>query len=224
MKITNTSIETLATGGAAAAGGVSASQQAAAAKSKNDSVNVSSASALLNLAKASAADRSAKLASVASLVRNGQYSTDNASRGRRAFAVSPFVNRAAEAGTRVSRVASLLELALADLTDFRQAAPALRCSAALAEAAGELKALEQIRQELAATASSAERDSLQRNLRGLLLQLRRVEGLLASAGDFYRGWCAAGYSAASELCYSATGYDSISWSNQPGPALLAVQG
>jgi anti-sigma28 factor (negative regulator of flagellin synthesis) len=79
MKITNTSIETLATGGAAAAGGVSASQQAAAAKSKNDSVNVSSASALLNLAKASAADRSAKLASVASLVRNGQYSTDNAS-------------------------------------------------------------------------------------------------------------------------------------------------
>lgn len=80
MKITNTSIETLATGGAAAAGGVGASQHtSAAAQSKNDSVNVSSASALLNLAKSSATDRSAKLASVASLIRSGQYSTDNAS-------------------------------------------------------------------------------------------------------------------------------------------------
>ncbi len=80
MKITNTSIETLATGGAAAAGGVGASLQAsAAAKSRNDSVNLSSASQLLNLAKTSATDRSAKLASVSSLLRSGQYSTDTAS-------------------------------------------------------------------------------------------------------------------------------------------------
>jgi anti-sigma28 factor (negative regulator of flagellin synthesis) len=80
MKITNTSIETLSTGSAAAASGVGSSQQAAAsAKSKNDSVSLSSASALLNLAKSSATDRSAKVASVASLLRSGQYSADTAS-------------------------------------------------------------------------------------------------------------------------------------------------
>ncbi len=80
MKITNTSIQTLATGGATASGVEAAQQQAAAAKAKSDSVNVSTASQLLNLAKASAApDRSAKVASVAAVVRSGQYSADTAS-------------------------------------------------------------------------------------------------------------------------------------------------
>jgi anti-sigma28 factor (negative regulator of flagellin synthesis) len=78
MKITNTSIETLPAAGAGAASGVQASQQGGASKTaKTDSVNVSSASQLLNLAKASAApERSAKVASVAAAVRSGQYSSD----------------------------------------------------------------------------------------------------------------------------------------------------
>lgn len=138
--------------------------------------------------------------------------------------MSQFASRAIDASARLNQTASLLDQALGDLMDFRQAAPGLRCSAALAEAANELKALEQIRQELAAATPSAERAALQRKLKSLLLQLRGVERLLASAGDFYRGWCAAGYTATSDLCYSANGYESLSGSNQPGPALLALQG
>jgi len=81
MKITNTSIETLAPAGSGAASGVQANQQGTAAKaSQTDSVNLSSASQLLNLAKAAAApDRSAKVSSVAAAVRSGQYSSDIAS-------------------------------------------------------------------------------------------------------------------------------------------------
>jgi hypothetical protein len=81
MKITNTSIETLPSSGAGAASGVQATQQGISANnSKTDSVNVSSASLLLNLAKASAApDRSAKVSSVSAAVRSGQYSSDLAS-------------------------------------------------------------------------------------------------------------------------------------------------
>lgn len=81
MKITNTSIETLPSSSAGAASGVQAAQQAGSARSyKTDSVNVSSASQLLNLAKASAApDRSAKVSSVAAALRSGQYSSDIAS-------------------------------------------------------------------------------------------------------------------------------------------------
>jgi anti-sigma28 factor (negative regulator of flagellin synthesis) len=81
MKITNTSIETLPPGGASAASGAQAAQQGTAAKAgKTDSVNVSVASQLLSLAKASAApDRSAKLSNVAAAIRTGQYSADIAS-------------------------------------------------------------------------------------------------------------------------------------------------
>jgi anti-sigma28 factor (negative regulator of flagellin synthesis) len=88
MKLTNTSIETLGsgsttgTGGAGAVDGVAGgnSRAAAAKVGGSDSVSLSSASQLVNLAKASAApDRAAQVASVASLVRSGQYSTDNAS-------------------------------------------------------------------------------------------------------------------------------------------------
>jgi anti-sigma28 factor (negative regulator of flagellin synthesis) len=78
MKITNTSIETLAPAGTGAASGVSASGQGTSAKAaKTDSVNVSSASQLLSLAKASATpERSAKVSSVAAALRTGQYSSD----------------------------------------------------------------------------------------------------------------------------------------------------
>ena len=81
MKITNSSIETLAPAGTGAASGIQANQQGTAAKTaKTDSVNLSSASQLLSLAKAAAApDRSSKVSSVAAAVRSGQYSSDIAS-------------------------------------------------------------------------------------------------------------------------------------------------
>jgi anti-sigma28 factor (negative regulator of flagellin synthesis) len=85
MKITNTSIETLPPAGAGAANGdVQTTEQGTAAKSaQTDSVNVSSASQLLNLAKAAAApERSSKVSSVAAAVRSGQYSSDLASVSR----------------------------------------------------------------------------------------------------------------------------------------------
>jgi anti-sigma28 factor (negative regulator of flagellin synthesis) len=85
MKLTNTNIETISpgnVGGAAGTNGVggSSSRVSGALAGDSDSVNLSSASQLLSLAKASASsDRSAKVSSVAALVRSGQYSADSAS-------------------------------------------------------------------------------------------------------------------------------------------------
>jgi len=86
MKLTNTSIETLSTGhtgGSAVVTGAGEGESRSAKTTSSDSVNLSSASQqLLSLAKASASDRAVKLASVASLVRSGQYSADTASVSR----------------------------------------------------------------------------------------------------------------------------------------------
>lgn len=85
MKLTNTSIETVSpshAGGAAGVAGVAGNDSRSSGASKSagsDSVQLSGASQLLSLAKASASDRSAKVANVAALVRSGQYSTDTAS-------------------------------------------------------------------------------------------------------------------------------------------------
>jgi hypothetical protein len=85
MKLTNTSIETIApsqTGGSVGVSGAGGGGSRAAAPQggSSDSVNLSSASQLLSLAKAGASsDRSAKVVSVAALVRSGQYSADTAS-------------------------------------------------------------------------------------------------------------------------------------------------
>jgi len=83
MRLTNTSIETLAPSGAGTPGSVAStgkdSRAAAATANSADSVKLSSASQLINLAKAAAPDRSAKLASIAALVKSGQYSTDTTS-------------------------------------------------------------------------------------------------------------------------------------------------
>ncbi len=82
MKITNANIETLAPASTGNTGSVSSvnsneSRTAASANaSGSDSVSLSSASQLLNLAKSGSADRSAKVADIAALVRSGQYSTD----------------------------------------------------------------------------------------------------------------------------------------------------
>jgi anti-sigma28 factor (negative regulator of flagellin synthesis) len=84
MKLTNTSIETLSPGGAGGTGAIADgagkdSRAAAASAAGSDSVKLSNTSQLVNLAKASAPDRAAKVASVAALLQAGQYSTDNAS-------------------------------------------------------------------------------------------------------------------------------------------------
>jgi anti-sigma28 factor (negative regulator of flagellin synthesis) len=91
MKITNASIETLSPGGAAGAGQTAAldgvggqnSRTTTARTAYSDTVSLSSAGQLVNLAKASAStDRTDELASVAALVRSGQYSADTASVSR----------------------------------------------------------------------------------------------------------------------------------------------
>jgi anti-sigma28 factor (negative regulator of flagellin synthesis) len=80
MKITNTSIETVSPGGSGAVSGVQSSQAGASAKSgKADSVNLSNATQLVNLAKTASAERNTKVSNVAALVRSGQYSADTAS-------------------------------------------------------------------------------------------------------------------------------------------------
>ena len=83
MRLTNTTIETVAPSGAGSAGATTGTgkdaRAAAATASSTDSVKLSSASQLINLAKAAAPDRSAKLANIAALVKSGQYSTDTTS-------------------------------------------------------------------------------------------------------------------------------------------------
>lgn len=85
MKLTNTSIETVSPSYAGGTSGVSEvagndSRTGSSSKAGNaDSVSLSSASQLLNLAKSTASDRSVKVASIAALVKSGQYSADTTS-------------------------------------------------------------------------------------------------------------------------------------------------
>ncbi len=132
-------------------------------------------------------------------------------------------NAAIDARSSLKRVENLLDRALEDLTDFRQAAPGSRCAAALTEAASELRILEQADHDRWYAESARERAALERRLRALLPRLRSLERLLASAGEFYRGWCAVGC-AATPPGYSTTGYEALGWSSEPGPALLALKG
>jgi hypothetical protein len=121
-------------------------------------------------------------------------------------------------------VENLLDRALEDVTDFRQATPVSRCAAALTEAASELRILEQAHHDLWLGQPALERAALERRLKALLPRLRSLERLLASAGKFYHGWCAVGQAATPPPGYSATGYEVLGWSSEPGPALLALKG
>lgn len=120
----------------------------------------------------------------------------------------------------LDRVETLLGEALEDLKHPKREAPAARCAAALAEAAAELQAFAQVSGGIGSQSAP-----LRTQLGGLYSRLRRLERLLASAAEFYRGWCAAGTQADSypAPCYLEEGYQSASWSN-PGPALLAFRG
>jgi hypothetical protein len=111
--------------------------------------------------------------------------------------------------------------ALQDLKSLSHEAPAARCAAALAEASAELRAFAQARYDLGAQAAT-----LPCQLGGLPTKLRRLERLLASAAEFYRGWCAAGAPTADyhASCDSGQSYQSAGWSNEPAPALLAFRG
>lgn len=121
----------------------------------------------------------------------------------------------------LSRVENLLDEALQDLKSLNREAPAARCAAALAEASTDLLSFSQARYDLGSQPAS-----LRNQLSGLPAKLRRLERLLASAAEFYRGWCAAGASAADyqSIAYSGEGYQGSGWLNDSGPALLAFRG
>jgi hypothetical protein len=109
----------------------------------------------------------------------------------------------------LNRVEALLGEALKDLTAMSRKAPGARCSAALAEAAVELQAFVGTHAE-----TGSQSPSLRRQLSGWPTKLRALQGLLASAAEFYGGWCAAAPVAAYPVdCHT-----------EPGPALLAFRG
>jgi hypothetical protein len=120
----------------------------------------------------------------------------------------------------LKRVENLLDEALEDLRCVNRQTPATRCAAALAEAAVELQAFAQAQPEI-----DPQNSVLRMQLNGLPARLRRMERLLASAAEFYSGWCAAGPTAD----YHASGdsgqsYESAGWSTDTAPALLAFRG
>jgi len=120
----------------------------------------------------------------------------------------------------LNRVENLLDEALRDLSYPDREAPATRCAAALAEAAAELQAFGQTHREL-----GPQNSFLRMQLNSLPKRLRRVERLLASAAEFYSGWCAAGPTADYHAsCDSGQSYQTTGWSNDTAPALLAFRG
>ena len=122
--------------------------------------------------------------------------------------------------SRLDRVETLLDEALEDLKCPKREAPAARCAAALAEAACELQTFSQARPGI-----ESQTATLRRQLNGLPARLGHLSALLASAADFYSGWCAAAPAANYVEPYSSqTGYQSPGWSNDHGPALLAFRG
>jgi hypothetical protein len=127
--------------------------------------------------------------------------------------------------SQLDRVERLLDEALEDLKRPKGEAPAVRCAAALAEAARELQTFSQVRPEPGSHSSA-----FRARLAGVPAKLRRLERLLASAAEFYTGWCAAGTQADSypapgdlEQGYQSAGWSNPAWSNR-GPALLAFRG
>lgn len=120
--------------------------------------------------------------------------------------------------TALDRVENLLADAITDLTAFSREAPGKRCAAALAEAAAELQALAKVPGQLGS-------QRVRKQLSAIPSRLRNIERLLASAAEFYTGWCAvvpaAHFSAPGPAKHS---YQSSGWSNDTAPALLAFRG
>jgi hypothetical protein len=120
----------------------------------------------------------------------------------------------------LSRVDNLLDEALQDLKSLNREVPAARCAVALADASAELRAFSQARYDL-----GSQPDTLRSQLSALPAKLRRMERLLASAAEFYTGWCAAAPTADQHASGdSGQSYQSAGWSNEPAPALLAFRG
>ena len=120
--------------------------------------------------------------------------------------------------TALDRVENLLDDALTDLTAFNREVPGARCAAALAEAAAELQAFAKVRPQVGS-------QRMRKQLSAIPSRLRNIERLLASAAEFYTGWCAAvpaAHSSASGLAEQS--YQSSGWSNDTAPALLAFRG
>lgn len=126
---------------------------------------------------------------------------------------------AADYGRRLSAVEVLLERALEDLAAGSREAPAAVCAAALGEVAVELRTLVGMLAKQGPAAG--DRVNLLARLSALPGKLQRLEQLLATAGEFYRGWCAA--APAAVLGYEAPGYEATGWPQAPGPALVALE-
>ena len=123
----------------------------------------------------------------------------------------------AEASQRLRCVASLLDQALDDLAGKGNSLPGCGSAVLLGVAYAELQSFSRS----VPTPSSAQRESLSvlaAQLNELLPKLNKAQRFLATAAEFYRGWCAAGLL----QNHSATGYEGEGWSQ--GPALVAVQG
>jgi hypothetical protein len=127
-----------------------------------------------------------------------------------------------KASERLGRVEGLLDRAVDDLAGRSMISGV--CVSALSEAVAELQSLESMwtnsSQQPVQRAQLRDEEcaALKSQVKGLVSRLGDAERLLAAAGEFYRGWCAAGLAPS----LVSPGYQTNGWSQ--GPALLTLVG
>jgi len=132
--------------------------------------------------------------------------------------VSSRVPAMIDAAKSLRRVENLLDQALAAITGKNSTMSCTRCASVLAEVNTELKSLTSPLIEF-----STDRAALLPHVAALLPRIGLVKKLLATAAEFYGGWCAAGTAPGNAaLGGQASGYQTETWSC--GPALLAFEG
>jgi len=127
--------------------------------------------------------------------------------------VNGSVSAVVRAGQSLERVERLIDQVVEDLLGKGSSVPCSRCPDMLFQAHAELHSFAGSLAE-----PQLDQTALLPQLRVLLPRLSAAERLLAAAGEFYRGWCAAGPLPAHPL----PGYQSNSFCH--GPALLALEG
>ncbi len=128
--------------------------------------------------------------------------------------MSSRVSSAVNADQCLQRVEALLDEALDDLTGRRKTAPCLRAANILTDIHSELRIFADL-----LPASRANQPALLPRLKAISPRLKSAERLLATAGEFYLGWCAAAPPSSS---YPASGYQADQLFHRP--ALLALEG
>jgi hypothetical protein len=130
---------------------------------------------------------------------------------------------AAETSKRLSRVEILLDRAIENVIGEGHPAPCSVYAAALTEADSELRAASELLTEkrpkqglTEARLEELDRATLLRQLGDFPARLQTLERLLAAAGEFYRGWCAA--------APLQNGYEAAGGPETRGPSLLALEG